>query len=44
MPYEAVRTAASPTDEILAFADSCYAAAARLAGWDRSALEHLGPA
>ncbi len=39
LPYEAVRTAARPADEILAFAESCYAAVARLGQWDRAALE-----
>jgi hypothetical protein len=39
LPYEAVRTAASPDAALLAFAESTYAAAAELAGWDRAALE-----
>jgi hypothetical protein len=39
LPYEAVRTAASPEKEIRAFIDSTYAQAATLAGWDRAALE-----
>jgi len=39
LPYEAVRTAASPDEALLAFAQSTYAAAADLAGWDRAALE-----
>jgi len=39
LPYTAVRTAASPDDAILAFAQSTYAAAADLAKWDRQALE-----
>ena len=39
LPYEAVRAAANPADEILAFAESAYAAAARLGHWDRDALE-----
>jgi hypothetical protein len=34
-----VRTAATPDDAILAFAQSTYAAAADLAKWDRKALE-----
>ena len=43
LPYEAVRTAADPTAEIVAFAESAYEAAARLAGWDRGALERAAP-
>jgi hypothetical protein len=39
LPYEAVRTAASPEREITAFVDSTYDSAAALAGWDRAALE-----
>ena len=39
LPYEAVRTAASPDDELARFVDSSYDAAAGLAGWDRAALE-----
>jgi hypothetical protein len=39
LPYSAVRTAASPDDAILAFAQSTYEAAADLAKWDRKALE-----
>jgi hypothetical protein len=39
LPYEAVRRAADPVREINAFIDSTYAQAAKLAGWDRSALE-----
>jgi hypothetical protein len=39
LPYEAVRTAASPTDELMAFLESTYDAAAELAAWNRSALE-----
>jgi hypothetical protein len=39
LPYEAVRTAADPDAELLAFLESTYAAAARLGGWDRAALE-----
>jgi len=44
LPYEAVRTAARPADEILAFAESAYETAARLARWDRPALERPIPA
>jgi Family of unknown function (DUF5996) len=39
LPYEAVRTSASPEDAIRAFVDSTYAAAATLGKWDRAALE-----
>jgi hypothetical protein len=39
LPYEAVRTAASPDQAIRHFVDSTYEAAAALAKWDRAALE-----
>jgi hypothetical protein len=39
LPYESVRTAASPDDAIHAFVDSTYQQAATLAGWNRAALE-----
>ncbi|HMF99541.1 MAG TPA: DUF5996 family protein [Vicinamibacterales bacterium] len=39
LPYEAVRTAASPADDLTAFLTSTYDAAATLAGWDRPNLE-----
>jgi Family of unknown function (DUF5996) len=39
LPYEAVRTSASPDDTLLEFLQSTYEAAAGLAGWDRAALE-----
>ena len=39
LPYEAVRTAASPAAEIAAFIESTYDRAATLARWDRPALE-----
>jgi hypothetical protein len=39
LPYEAVRTSPDPDDTLLAFAQTTYAAAADLAGWDRSNLE-----
>lgn len=39
LPYEAVRTAADPDADLLAFLESTYGAAARLGGWDRQALE-----
>ena len=38
LPYEAVRTAASPDDTLLAFAESTYAVAADLAKWDSGLL------
>jgi hypothetical protein len=37
--YEDVRRAASPEDALMAFLETTYAAAADLAGWDRTALE-----
>jgi hypothetical protein len=40
LPYEAVRTSASPDQAIRDFVDTTYAAAATLGGWDRAALEH----
>ena len=43
LPYEAVRTAASPEAAIAAFVDSTYDRAATLAGWDRAALEIKQP-
>jgi hypothetical protein len=39
LPYEAVRTAASPEAALYAFLRTTYDAGAALAGWDRSALE-----
>jgi hypothetical protein len=39
LPYEAVRTAAAPDDDLSAFLSSTYDAAATLAGWDRAQLE-----
>jgi hypothetical protein len=39
LPYDAVREAASPDEALLEFLQSSYEAAARLAGWDRGALE-----
>jgi Family of unknown function (DUF5996) len=38
LPYEAVRTAASPDQALLAFVESTYQQAATLGGWDRAAL------
>mgnify|MGYP007077386058 CR=1 FL=1 len=44
LPYEAVRSAASPDETLLQFLHSSYAAAADLGNWDRAALEcSLGP-
>ncbi len=43
LPYESVRTLASPAAAIHAFIDSTYEQAATLAHWDRTALER-GPA
>jgi hypothetical protein len=39
LPYDAVRTAASPDETLLQFMQSTYEAAANLAQWDRAALE-----
>jgi hypothetical protein len=39
LPYDAVRQAASPDDTLLAFLQTTYEAAARLADWDRASLE-----
>jgi hypothetical protein len=39
LPYEAVRTAVSPDEVLLAFLQTTYEAAANLAKWDRAALE-----
>ncbi len=39
LPYDAVRTAASPDDAVLDFLQATYAAAADLGHWDRAALE-----
>jgi hypothetical protein len=41
LPYEAVRTAASPDEAITAFIQSTYTQAATLAGWDRATLERI---
>lgn len=41
LPYEEVRTAASPEAALLEFAQSTYAAAADLGKWDRAALEQI---
>ena len=39
LPYEAVRTAASPEKALAGFVESTYEQAATLAKWDRAALE-----
>jgi hypothetical protein len=39
LDYDAVRTAASPDDALLAFMQSTYEAAANRGGWERHALE-----
>jgi hypothetical protein len=41
LPYEAVRTAADPDDDLLSFLQSTYEAAAQLGSWDRAALERM---
>jgi hypothetical protein len=41
LPYDAVRTAASPDAMLLEFAQSVYDAAALLGKWDRAALEEV---
>ncbi len=44
LPYEAVRTAKSPDDDLMAFLQSTYEAAADTALWDRPALDRrFGP-
>lgn len=39
LPYSAVRSAASPDEKLLRFAQSTYEAAANTAHWDRASLE-----
>ncbi len=39
LPYDVVRTSASPDDTLLEFLQTTYEAAADLAHWDRTALE-----
>jgi hypothetical protein len=39
LPYEAVRTSASPESAIATFVNSTYERAATLGGWDRTSLE-----
>jgi hypothetical protein len=43
VPYDAVRTAKSPDDVLLEFAQSTYDAASTLGKWDRAALEEKKP-
>src|SRR5256714_1020588 len=43
LPYDAVRTAKSPDDALLEFAQSTYDAASTLGKWDRAALEEKKP-
>ena len=43
LPYESVRTAADPDGHLLSFLESTHAAAAGLAGWDRTELECADP-
>jgi hypothetical protein len=44
LPYDAVRTAASPDEVLLQFAQSTYDAASSLGKWDRAALVEQKPA
>jgi hypothetical protein len=44
LKYNDVRRANSPDDAVLEFLQSSYEAGARLAGWDRAALERSPPA
>jgi hypothetical protein len=43
LPYEAVRTAASPDQTLLEFIDTTYDRAATLGGWDRAAFTRKPP-
>lgn len=43
LPYDAVRRSSTPDEDLLAFFQSTYEAAADLAGWDRAGLEWEGP-
>jgi hypothetical protein len=43
LPYDAVRTAPSPDDVLLEFAQSTYDAASTLGGWNRDALVEKKP-
>jgi hypothetical protein len=44
LPYDTVRTAESPDEVLLQFAQSTYDAASQLGKWDRDALEEKKPA
>ena len=43
LPYEAIQRSESPDEDLLAFFQSTYEAAAEKADWDREALEWNGP-
>jgi Family of unknown function (DUF5996) len=43
LPYAAVRSAADPSAEVLAFLQTTYVAAAKLGNWDRARLERETP-
>jgi hypothetical protein len=43
LPYEAIQQSSSPDEDLLVFFQSTYEAAAVNAGWDRTALEWVGP-
>jgi hypothetical protein len=43
LPYDAVRTADSPDNALLDFAQSVYDAASKLGKWNRAALEEIKP-
>jgi len=43
LPYDAVRTADSPDEVLLDFAQSTYDAASKLGKWDREALQEVKP-
>ena len=44
LPYEAVRTAAAPERDLVAFVESTYDRGAELAHWDRGSLDRTIPA
>jgi hypothetical protein len=44
LPYEALRTAANPDEDLLRFFQTTYTAAADLGRWDRAALERINSA
>jgi hypothetical protein len=43
LPYDVVRSAESPDEVLLDFAQSAYDAASRLGKWDRDALQEVKP-